>query len=1674
MKIKKFLAMVLALAMIITCLVSPAMASPSRVSSPAASDGMIARETVRTPDGSLAYVEANNDLNKEVTIMVQLDGQTAFQQTNDLQLAVAGFNDQMFALTQAETRIESALSQKIEVKNRYNLLFNGFSFVGESWMISAINEMDGVTAFEAPIFELIEPQTTETNLTPSMHMSTGLTRATNAWDLGYTGEGMVVAVIDTGIRQTHEAFSVMPEGGRIDLTFLRDVYAEYGDVLHAGTLSDINDIYYNEKLPFNWDYFDNDAVPNHTASDHGTHVAGIAAGNNGKGFLGVAPDAQIVTMQVFNNQGGAAFDTLMLALEDCVYLGVDAVNMSLGVAAFFTAYESISSYMEVVYDALEDAGVAVCAAAGNDGTANYWTNPGVGYNSEFFAWNVDYGTLGAPAAFPGSFAVASVVNTSGDGSGYLIVNGKEYYPTAIAGNPTFGLLESREYEMVYVGLGSPEEIEAAGGVEGKIAIAQRGVHTFTLKAENAAAAGAAGIIIFNNAPGAFNPSIASPIPFGAMTMEDGLAIIDTFADGVHGTITVNNGMAYRGLGMAASTSWGTTADLLIKPEIAAPGDNITSSIGFGDDASYQAWSGTSMATPHIAGGMLLIKQRLQEVFPGKTAAEINALAHTVMMSTAHQTSGPVRQSGAGIMDIEAAVTTEAYIQVPGQARPKLELDDSEDGKFNLTFEVVNFGDEAQTYSIVPSILTEKAQDFSYIGYRSSGKNGNYNAYNQATGHFLYNPYHVTVKAITSAVYDVTDLCTVTGPKTVTVNAGETATVNMTIKPTAELMAYIEENFEAGIYLEGYINLKAEEAADLSVPFLGFVGDWDYVPMFDQGFWWNLPYGVPNLAQMPISRGTYVGSAGGPDFEQGLGINPYWSNEGQTYLADRHAISPNGDGYYDSVNYIEGALMRNPKTVKLYSADAELNMVELFHESTYNYRKEYYVQGWNGGTGYSSWNFNYAGNELAENETGYIVLEAWLDHEEYQVEDNMNGRMVFPVTKDLTAPFVKVIDGGVEIVDANYTAYYAIYADAERTELLYENGVFAMERGVAETYMTDLTTFYVATADYAMNEAFYMVTDGQVYALDEDAFGHSNREIVGRQMIDWAQQIYAYRWVEFGADTHNYLKPLTETDYNLTYATPYGYDFTDGLVADDGTVYVATIFDLYILDPETLEVTWVASFNEPNPSQYGAPAVRNIMKNPETGETYAWAYLYNGNPATGEASGRYLCKLDLETGYCDPVWRLREDIGYVPQVFNWAAEFIDGDTICIHSDGNGGTLWLVDADDCSLKQELFSGYVAPNGESQFGVSGTGGNILYDKETNEVYLYGNWSWFGWNRYNTSGMYKVDLDTNTWTRHVTGTGTGYLVHGLFWADEMKPADYWIVMELIDAIGEVGIWSKEDIEAAREAYDALPESEQARVANYETLLAAEKAYLTLVAEEAALNAAKAYALVAINDLEKGITDECTLNAIAAAREAINYATTVEEVYAILDEVRYIIETGCVAGQFTDVSANAWYHDSIEFVVAFGLMNGMSETKFAPEANMTRAQLVTVLYRLAGEPSVAGMTTTFKDVAENDWYTNAVIWAYNAGIINGIDETTFAPMANVSREMLVTILYRFLDEPEADTAVLEGYVDANAISDYAVPAMAWAVENGIVNGITETVLAPQGTATRAQIATIMMRMILG
>jgi len=176
----------------------------------------------------------------------------------------------------------------------------------------------------------------------------------------------------------------------------------------------------------------------------------------------------------------------------------------------------------------------------------------------------------------------------------------------------------------------------------------------------------------------------------------------------------------------------------------------------------------------------------------------------------------------------------------------------------------------------------------------------------------------------------------------------------------------------------------------------------------------------------------------------------------------------------------------------------------------------------------------------------------------------------------------------------------------------------------------------------------------------------------------------------------------------------------------------------------------------------------------------------------------------------------------------------------------------------------------------------------------------------------------------------------------------------------------------------------------------------------------------------------------------------------------------------FVDVPQSEWFYEDVYFAVSRGLFNGLDEDTFAPGASMTRAMLVTVLYRLEGQPAVYG-GSTFADVAAGQWYTDAVIWASRKGIVNGLGNGKFGVDDNITREQMAAILYRYAQNCGYDTAArayLSGYSDAAKISTYAKEAMAWANAMGLINGRTATVLAPDGTATRAEVAAIFHRFV--
>ena len=221
----------------------------------------------------------------------------------------------------------------------------------------------------------------------------------------------------------------------------------------------------------------------------------------------------------------------------------------------------------------------------------------------------------------------------------------------------------------------------------------------------------------------------------------------------------------------------------------------------------------------------------------------------------------------------------------------------------------------------------------------------------------------------------------------------------------------------------------------------------------------------------------------------------------------------------------------------------------------------------------------------------------------------------------------------------------------------------------------------------------------------------------------------------------------------------------------------------------------------------------------------------------------------------------------------------------------------------------------------------------------------------------------------------------------------------------------------------------------------------------------------VVVDGKSVGVVSEYTFNNIKESHK-------IEATFKKVDEQ---IEEETWKNPFTDISKDDWFYNAIRYANENKLFNGVSETEFGPKINMTRGMIVTVLYRYA--KANTSEEALFEDVTKGSYYSNAIAWAANNGIVKGVGENKFAPDAIVTRQDFVVILYRYaqktgLNVEVADKTNILSYDDVKELSEYAVTAMQWAVERGIITGRTISTLVPKGTASRAEVATMIMRFI--
>ena len=981
----------------------------------------------------------------------------------------------------------------------YGALFSGAAIEAPENVLRALEETAGIAGVGRSRSHTrsaaIHNPLTATNSLPVM----------GAQSTEYSGDGVVIAVLDDSLRVSHEVF------GDYGLTEHPVLSRQDVSAFTAG--GGARGRYISAKLPFVYDYAGRDADVS-AQEDHGTHVSALAAGyapgeDGAPVFTGAAPAAQLVFMKVFTDgKDSRADDAVILrAMEDAYQLGADIINLSLGTDNGFTEDEILEEVYGDIFRRLEENGVLVFCAAGNSGTVVTEKAAGVPLPSTGYA---DYGSASSPGTYRGAVSVAAADAMVRQSTGGILAGGQRW--AFVDGDPDEGMsvpsletLADKELRFVPVGgVGTAADYEGLD-VTGAAALVERGEITFTEKARNAAAAGAAACLVYNNVPGGVIPSVEDlPIPCAIVSQAAGAALLELAEKGEN-TLMVREDAYIETLHETPAiyeySAWGTTSDLRLLPMLTAPGGSVLSA-GAEDDAAYLQMSGTSMASPNAAGIAAGVLQALRERRPELTRAQRGRLALDLLASTAEilldENEPPLspRRQGAGLVNQDAALSAGAVIE-----NPLLELGESGDGSFTAVLQIQNLTDQPLELTVDAQVLTD--------------------AWTEENGR--------TYSALTAL--DITDRVEISGDKTVKLPAGGSGEASVTLKVRPEAFEELGEIFPNGFFTEGYIHLRGEETGPLHAAFLGFCGDWKAAPILEpvtnrevldflaetggEGDW---------REELPIDLGAnlvYItGGEDGFDPESALllGENAW----GYTPWGDRRgAISTeNPDSLYSggSLFVVEPVLLRNAAHLIMLvrrEADGEICAVD----DTPWLPRAGMVNGAAASSGLFLWDgTGRDGEPLPEGTTVQVEFYAWLDsdtemeaayaaHGEgdyaWLTAEDYGDRLEwsFPVTIDGTAPTVLAglddpaagdawsgteaaelartlpEEGGETLVitlrDEQYLARAAVYGEGEEplAELL-----FAPEEA-GKTYVLRLgfdgpeelpEHLYVTASDYAAN------------------------------------------------------------------------------------------------------------------------------------------------------------------------------------------------------------------------------------------------------------------------------------------------------------------------------------------------------------------------------------------------------------------------------------------------------------------------------------------------------------------------------------------------------------------------------------------------------------------------------
>jgi len=948
--------------------------------------------------------------------------------------------------------------KNINVKHRFFKGFNGFSTETEYKNVNEFKSIQGIKNIHiARVFQ------------PSMGSSKELVQAQKVWEsYGYQGEGLVVGVVDSGIDWLHKDMTITDKGKEQEKWTKEKIQGKFAE-------TNVDEIWYSDKVPTGYDWADNDSdvIPGEYGNPHGAHVSGTIGANgddSNDGVKGIAPGVQLLAEKVFSDYSGGAYeDDIIAGIEHSITMGADVINMSLGSDSGWVSEED-DPVQKVIREATEQ-GTLVVVAGGNAAysTKNYLLERSL----QPFAENPDIGTVGSPGVSPFALSVASYENSKIHMEALKSTNGDIFPYKNQAGKILADVLEiGKNYDFVYVGEGFSKDY-VGKDVNGKIVVTKpipstgyRGNVEFQ---QEAAKRGAVALIqVPASAESDFPALDFSPYFLTSVTTSKAIGndLISKLSDGQKISMQISSGTYVDNENknkMSSFSSYGAPYTLDFKPEISAPGGNIYSTVP-GD--KYDVYSGTSMATPHVAGGAALLLQSLYD--KGLKHSEATVLKSKIaLMNTSNILMDPSTNSaipyspriqGSGIMQIQNAINTPAIItrkNTPLEQAGAVALKEinNKNVNFSLNLESLlesNIKNSDIEYTVYVDLLTDETMNKTF-DYNNDG------IVDEAHQYLTLKNKRVDGASIKVNNQVVTD------------KKGTIIKIKPGKNEKLDVKIDLPSNIKEEAFLEGYVRLvpsgvNKDKAVPLSMPYMGFLGDWTK---------------PKNIDPSPWSDGVFVGYTVLWDdvSEAPLG----YDRKTNSFNFDHMTISPNtfAPGVYPSFQ-----VLRNLKETEMYIEDQNGKRVKWlgnFSEFTadgspYKFTKNNMA---NGDLYYMFDQFsapNYTWNET--NEKGEFVPDGTYNYVIKSVMDYKNAKPQYvklPVKVDSTAVQISNIqmepkNGEYEI---SFNATDSANGSGYKGAIVFVNGDYyeTNEGETSITVSTEPKSIVVMGYDYAYNQSY---------------------------------------------------------------------------------------------------------------------------------------------------------------------------------------------------------------------------------------------------------------------------------------------------------------------------------------------------------------------------------------------------------------------------------------------------------------------------------------------------------------------------------------------------------------------------------------------------------------------------